>query len=161
MGDLVDADLTAVGGLEVANRTQDEVDLLDHMHRQADRPRLVHDRALDALANPPGGVSREAKTALGIELLDGVNQAEIPLLDHVQQWQTAVQVMFGDVDHQPQVVLDHLLPRQEVPGTRTTCPGCFLGGREERLCTDLVEVMLRHVVEQFSLGRRQRIDDFG
>jgi len=152
VGDLVDAEVTTTGGLEVANRTQDEVDLLDDMHRQADRPRLVHDRALDSLPDPPGRIGRETKAALGIELLDGVNQAEVPLLDHVQQRQAPVQVVLGDVDHQPQVVLDHLLPRQEVPGACPARPRSFLGRRKKRLGADLVEVMLRHVVEEFSLG---------
>ncbi|HSQ64448.1 MAG TPA: hypothetical protein VLM85_14590, partial [Polyangiaceae bacterium] len=35
------------------------VDRLDHVHRDADRARLIGDRAGDRLADPPGGIGGE------------------------------------------------------------------------------------------------------
>ena len=55
-------------------------------------PCLVHDRAFNGLANPPGGVSGKPEAPFRIEFLDGVNQAEIAFFNQVQQRQTAVQV---------------------------------------------------------------------
>jgi hypothetical protein len=51
-------------------------------------------------------------------------------------------------------VLDHLLPRHELPRARAPCPGSLLGRRKQRLGADLVQVVLRDVIEQFPLGRR-------
>jgi hypothetical protein len=57
---------------------------------QADRARLIHNGALDGLADPPSRISRETKAPIGIKLLYGANQTEIPLFDQIQQCQTAV-----------------------------------------------------------------------
>jgi hypothetical protein len=56
-----------------------------------------------------------------------VDETEISLLDHVEQGQSAVEVVLGDIHHQPQVVLDHLLPGQELSCARAPCPGSLLG----------------------------------
>src|SRR6266566_5140760 len=53
--------------LQMALRAKHGVKLLDHVHRQPDRARLVHDCALDVLPDPPGGVRGKPKTTLGIE----------------------------------------------------------------------------------------------
>jgi hypothetical protein len=90
------------------------VEFLHHMHRQADGARLVHDGPLDVLADPPGGIGRKAEAAFRVELVQGVDQAEVALLDQVEQRHAAIEVMLGDVHHQAQVVLDHLLSRRLV-----------------------------------------------
>ena len=87
----------------------DLVDRLDHVHRDADGARLVGDRAGDRLADPPGGVGRELVAAPVLELVDRLHQADVALLDQVQELQAAVGVFLGDGDHQAQVRLDHLL----------------------------------------------------
>ena len=69
----------------MAFRAQHLVQLADHVHRQAHGARLIHDRAFDALADPPGGVSRKAEAARRIEFFDRVHQAEIAFLDQVEQ----------------------------------------------------------------------------
>src|SRR5574343_1891692 len=92
------------------------LDFLDDMHRQPNGPRLVHDAAFDVLAYPPGRVGREAETTLRIELLQRMDQAEIALLDQVEQGNAAVQVMLGNIHDQPQIVLDHALTGCEIAG---------------------------------------------
>src|SRR5207237_155957 len=81
-------------------------------------PRLVHDRALDVLADPPRRIGREAKAALGLELLDRVHETEVAFLDQVAHRQAAAEVVLRDADDQPQVVLDHAVARFEAARAR-------------------------------------------
>ena len=79
------------------------------MHRDADGSRLVGNAAGDGLADPPGGVGRELVTATVLELVHGLHQADVTLLDQVQELQAAVGVLLGDRNDQAQVGFDHLL----------------------------------------------------
>ena len=76
------------------------------MHRDADRSRLVRQRARDRLPDPPGRVGRELEPAPPVELLDRADQAEVALLDQVEQRQAAPRIALRDRHHQPQVRLD-------------------------------------------------------
>ena len=134
--------------LEVPQRAQHDVELLDHVRRQPHRARLVHDGALDRLPDPPRGVRGEAKAALGIEFLERVDEPEIALLDEVGERQTAIEVVLGDADHEPQIVLDHLLARVEVAVARGACVLQLLLRRQQRGLPDFVQVDLRDVVEK-------------
>src|SRR5581483_6077064 len=73
-GDLVRARLAAEPLDELALDVHDLVQLLDHVHRNADRARLVRDRARDGLPDPPGRVGRELVALAVVELLDGPDQ---------------------------------------------------------------------------------------
>ncbi|MEY4487987.1 MAG: hypothetical protein RIQ79_495, partial [Verrucomicrobiota bacterium] len=81
----------------------------DHVDRDADGARLIGDRTGDRLADPPGGISAELVAAAIFELVDRLHQADIALLDEIQELQAAVGVFLGDRDHQPQVGFDHFL----------------------------------------------------
>jgi len=87
------------------------VDRLDHVDRNADRPRLVGDRPGNGLPDPPGGIGRELVAAAVLELVDRLHQADVALLDEVQELQAAVRVLLRDRDDEPEVGLDHLLLR--------------------------------------------------
>src|SRR4051812_18311842 len=76
LGDLLRGGLAAQLGDELALRAADLVELLDHVHRDADRPRLVGERAGDRLADPPGGVGRELEALAVVELLGGADQSQ-------------------------------------------------------------------------------------
>src|SRR5262245_55693775 len=54
------------------------------VHRQADGPCLVRQRAHDRLANPPGRVRRESRAARAVELLDRAQQTDVALLDQIR-----------------------------------------------------------------------------
>ncbi len=84
------------------------VDGLDHVHRDADGARLVGNRARDRLANPPRGVGRELVAAAVFELVHRLHQADVALLNQIEELQAAVGVLLGNRDHQAQVGLDHL-----------------------------------------------------
>ena len=75
------------------------------MDRQADRAAGVGDAAGDGLADPPRGVGGELEALAPVELLDGVHQAEVALLDQVEQRQARGLVLLGDRHHQAQVRL--------------------------------------------------------
>ena len=136
------------GGLELAQGAQHDVELLDDMYGQADGARLVHDGALDVLPHPPGGVGGKPEAALGIELLERMDQAEVAFLDQVVERNAAMLVMLGDADHQPQVGLDHALARREIPGARCARQRQLLGRRQQRAGADLVQIDLREVFDE-------------
>ena len=84
------------------------VDRLDHVHRDADGAGLVGDGPGDGLADPPGGVGGELEPLGPVELLDGPHQAEVPLLDEVEDLHAPAHVALGDRHDQPEVRLGEL-----------------------------------------------------
>ena len=90
-------------------RSADElVDSLDHVHRDADGAGLIGDGAGDGLANPPGCVGGELVAAAVFEFVDGFHQADVALLNQVEELQAAVGVLFGDGDDEAEVGFDQL-----------------------------------------------------
>src|SRR5579863_3083737 len=93
---------------ELARGPQELVHALVHVNRNADGARLVRDGARDGLADPPGGVSGELVAAPVFEFVGGAHQADVALLDQVQQMQSAVDVLLGDRHNQAEVGLDQV-----------------------------------------------------
>src|SRR5205823_12925273 len=91
---------------QLAGDLAESVDDLDHVDGHPDRARLVGERTADRLADPPGRVGRELEAAPVVELADRAHQAEVALLDQVEERQTVAEVALGDRDDQPQVSLD-------------------------------------------------------
>ena len=68
---------------QLAGDADDLVDGLDHVYGDADGPGLVRNGAGGRLAYPPGGIGGEL-VALGVvELVHGLDKAEVALLDEV------------------------------------------------------------------------------
>ena len=131
---------------------QHEIELLDHMYRQPDGARLVHDRPFDPLTNPPGCVGRKPEAPLRIEFLKRVNEAEVTFFDQIQQGNATIQVVLGDVDDQTQVAFDHGLARRKITGTHgARCRG-FFRRRQQGLGANLVQIQLGNVVENLGFG---------
>src|SRR5205823_2714895 len=76
------------------------------VHGETDRAAGVGDAARDGLTDPPRGVRRELEALAPIELLDRVHQAEVALLDQVEQRQARSLVLLRDRDDQAEVGLD-------------------------------------------------------
>ena len=103
---------------ELGAHLLDLVDGLDHVDRDADGPGLVGDGAGDGLAYPPGGVGRKAEAPGAVELLGRLDQADVALLDQVQEGQVVAHVLFGDGHHQAEVGL-----AQGAAGVQAVLPG--------------------------------------
>src|SRR5690606_40550010 len=77
---------------QLTGRPQIDVQLLDHMDRQADRPSLVHNRPFDGLTNTPSRIGGESEAPLWIKLRYYSNQAKVSFFDQVQQGQAPVDI---------------------------------------------------------------------
>ena len=77
-----------------------------------------------------------------------MDEPQVALLDQIRERQAAIEVMLGDADDQAQVVLDHLLPRVEIPSARRARAFELLAGREQRVLSDLVQIDLGDVVQE-------------
>src|SRR3954452_16472221 len=145
VGDLLVGGLAAELGDELALAAADLVELLDHVDGDADRPRLVGQRAGDGLADPPRRVGRELEALAVVELLSGAHEAERPLLDEVEEGQPLVAVVLGDRDDQAQVGLDHLLLGVEVAALDALGEVALLLRGEQPDLADVLEEQLQRV----------------
>src|SRR5262249_51818513 len=109
LGDLFRGRLAAELLHQRARGANQLVDRLDHVHRDADRPRLVGDRAGNRLPDPPRRIGRELVAAAVLELVHRLHQADVPFLDQVEELEAAVGVFLGDRDDQAEVGIDELL----------------------------------------------------
>ena len=121
------------------------VDGLDHVHRDADGPGLVRNGAGDGLANPPGCVGRELVAAAVFKLVHGLHEADVALLNQVEELEAAVGVLFGDGDHQAQVGFDQFalgLVRVHVALDHLALGALQLNDGDARVGLDLFEIGL-------------------
>ena len=84
-------------------------------------PGLLGEGAADGLADPPGGVRGELEALAPIELVDGTDQAEVALLDQVDEVDAglaAIALRLGH--HEPEVGIEKAFPRFFAP------PYCML-----------------------------------
>ena len=144
--------LAAELGDELALGAADLVELLDDVDRDADRARLVGERAGDRLADPPGRVGRELEALAVVELLGRAHEPERPLLDQVEERQALVAVVLGDRDDQAQVGLDHLLLGVEVAALDALGEVDLLLRRQQAHLADVLEEQLQRV------GRHVRLE---
>src|SRR5438094_355464 len=96
--------------LKESTRDADElVDGLDHVDRDADRPRLVRDRTCDRLADPPRRVRGELVALAIVELFDGPDETDVPLLDQVEEAHAAADVLLRDRHDEAKVRLGQVV----------------------------------------------------
>src|SRR5215217_6259151 len=107
---------------------------------------VVGDGARDRLTDPPGRVSREAVTHLGVELLDGPDQAGVPLLDQILEGHAAAPVLLGDGDDQPQIRLDQLLTGLHVPPADSPGESLLLTGVEQPATSHPPQILCQNIL---------------
>ena len=129
----------------------DLIDGLDHMDGDTDGTRLIRDRTGDRLSDPPCCVGGELE-ALGIvELLDSLDQAEVTLLNQIEEVHTAAEISLSDTDDQSEVGFGQALLCGNVT-LRYTDRKLDLFRGEQRYTADLFEIDLDGVVDRDILG---------
>ena len=123
-----------LGGVELGQGLAD-------VDGEADGAPLVGDGAGDGLADPPGGVGGELEPPAPVELLHRPHQAQVALLDQVDQGEAPPGVALGDADHQAQVGQGELLQRRGVPGLDPLRQLHLLLGRQQRDVVDVLQVL--------------------
>ena len=108
LGQLVDRRLALELLGHLALDPHDPVHALDHVHRDADGAGLVGDGPGDRLADPPRGVGGELEALGVVELLHRPHEAEVALLDEVEEQHPPPDVALGDGHDEAQVGLDQL-----------------------------------------------------
>ena len=89
--------------------TDDLVDGLHHVDGDPDGTGLIGNGAGDGLPDPPGGVGGEL-VALGVvEFLHGLDEAQVALLNQIQEQHAAAHIPLGNGHHQTEVGLCQLL----------------------------------------------------
>ncbi len=95
----------------LARNAVELVDRLDHVHRHANRARLVGERTRHGLPHPPRCIGGKLPAAPIFELVDRLHQADIAFLNQIQELHAAVHVLLRDRNHETQIRLDHLALR--------------------------------------------------
>src|SRR5438128_5651105 len=169
--DLVDRDAHAVGELLFARlpaelleqgprHARQLIEGVNHVDRDADRPRLVRDGARDRLADPPGRVGRELEAALVVELLDRAHQPQVPFLDQVEERQAPVEVLLGNRDHQAEVRLGEVMACLFRAGFHLLRQLNLFLSREQVDASNLLEVHPDRVVEGHRADHLDLREDF-
>src|SRR5262245_12314693 len=91
--------------------SQNLVDDLHHMNGNTNRTTLIGYRSRNRLADPPRCIGRELVAPSPVELFDGSHQADVALLDQVEEMEPAIDIVLGNRDHQAKVCFDHLALR--------------------------------------------------
>ena len=128
--------------LEAGERLVDLVERSDLIERQTHDTRLFSQRLKDRLANPPHGVGDEFETARLVELLGGLDQAEVPFVDQVGQAESLVLVLLGYRDHETQVGLGQLFERFLIAFADSLGQFHLFLHRDELLLADLLQIFV-------------------
>src|SRR5215208_4435468 len=122
------------------------VESVNDVRGQADGAGVIGDGASDGLADPPRRVSREAVAHLGVELLDGPDQARVPLLDQILEGHAAAPVLLGDGDDQPQIRLDELLTGLHVPPADSPGESLLFTGVEQPATSHPPQILCQNIL---------------
>ena len=74
----------------------------------------IDDVSENKCADPPGCVGGELDVAVGIKPLDGLHEADVPLLDEVQEVHVDRLVLHRDLDHESEICGDERVGRVEI-----------------------------------------------
>ena len=126
------------------------------MDGNADGPGLVGNGPGNGLADPPGGVGGEL-VALGVvELFHGLNEAQVALLDQVQEQHPTAYIAFRNGNYQTEVGFRQLL-LGGLTGAVLLAQGSLQGGVDLRtlfpLAAELRQLLGRLVPGGHGLGQ--------
>ena len=144
---------------ELSAHAHQLVDGLDHVDRDPDGPGLVRDGPGDGLADPPGCIGGELEALAVVEFLDGLDQAQVALLDQVQEEHAAADIALGNADDQTQVGLGQTLLGILVTGLHALGEGDLLLCGQERNLADLLEIHAHRILD-IDTVRDREVDVF-
>ena len=121
LGELLLRRLATELDLEPARRPRELLLALDDVDGHTDRARVIRDRPLHRLPDPPGRIRRELEPAAPVELLDRAVETERSLLDQVEERDAETAIALGDRDDQTEVRLDHVALRNRVAALDALC----------------------------------------
>src|SRR5581483_1833089 len=122
-------------------------DLVCDVHREADQPSLVGERARDRLPDPPGRVGGELVPHAVVQLLHRPDQPQVAFLDEVEQGDAGPRVVPRDRHDETEVALDQPPLRRLVARVLAAGELPFFPRRQERAVPDLADVQLQRVAE--------------
>ena len=154
-GDLLRHRLTAQLLQQLARYADQFVDRLDHMHRDADRTRLIRDGARNGLADPPRRISAELIPLVVIELFHGLDEPQIAFLDEVKEKHASSNIAFRYTHDETQVCLSQCLLRRFVAVFHALGQIDFLIGRQKGYAADFLEIHAHRIIYADALGDAQ------
>ena len=113
------------------------------VQRKPDDAALLGKGLEDALANPPHGVGNEFEATGLVELLGGLDQAQVALVDEVREAESLVLVLLGHGNHKAQIGAGKLLQGGLVSFTDTLGQFHFLFRRHQLFPADFLEVLVQ------------------
>ena len=115
----------------------------------------------DCLADPPHRVRDELDVLLGVVLLRGVNETDVPLVDEIEEEHVGVAVALRVRDDEAEVRFDELLHRRLVVLLHTTAELLLTLGSEAGNACDLLQILVQQIVRVFAFfmsGHRDLVE---
>jgi hypothetical protein len=109
------------------------------MRREPNDPAL-RQRMQDRLPDPPHRVRGQPEAAAAVELLDRADQADVALLDEIEQRRAALRIPACDRDDESEIRLDQTPSRRLVAQTLASDKLALLDRRKQRAATELTYV---------------------
>ena len=122
------------------------VDLVERAHlvqRQAHDARLLGKGLQNRLPDPPHRVGDELESARFVELLGGLDQAEVAFIDQVREAQSLVLVLLGHGNHEPEVRFRKFFEGFLVAFLDPLGEFHLLLHRDELLLADLLQILVQ------------------
>ena len=103
---------------------------------------------LDGLFDPPRGIGGKLRPSFGVKAPDAFHQADVALIDEIQQRQSQAVIGACDFNHQPQVRLDHVFARLPVTAVDSFGERDLLLRSQQFHLADFAEIELQAVAPQ-------------
>jgi hypothetical protein len=101
---------------------------------------LIGEGAFDGLLDPPRGVGRKLCAFGWVKAFHTFHQADIAFADQVQEGESQVFVVTGNLNHQLEVGLDHFFASFFVPFLNAKRELDLFGGRQQLHLSDFRQV---------------------
>ena len=133
-----------------ADRFLEAVHQICALRREPERTALFRQRVQNRLADPPDGVGDEFDVLFGIVLLGRMHQADVALIDQIEEQHVLISISLRVVNDESQVRLDQLLDRTLVVLLRATAELFFTLRSEFGDTRDFLQILIQEIVRLVS-----------